>query len=236
MSGSAVNTTNNRMELTALLEGLKAIKNRQYPVAVFSDSAYIVNCFQQKWYLNWLKSGWLNSKKQPVENRDLWQQILNLVSQHPKVDFYKVKGHLKADDSVAIKKWHAKFLADYQTNLPFEVYQQAVNYNIRVDALAGLKLYGDILGPLTGHDHSAAVDMYQMIVNECEDDTLYQSAQLSLLSSYLNLAIHYMETFENTLDVIETDDDNTSLLLDRLIEKHANFITQRAESIYKERM
>ncbi len=100
----------------------------------------------------------------------------------------------------------------------------------------GLKLYGDILGPLTGHDHSAAVDMYQMIVNECEDDTLYESAQLSLLTSYLNLSIHYMETFENTLDVIEPDNDNTALLLNKLTEKRANFITQRAESIYKARM
>ncbi len=136
MYGSAVNTTNNRMELTALLEGLKAIKKRHYPVTVFSDSAYIVNCFQQKWYLNWLKSGWKNSKKQPVENRDLWQQILDLVALHPNVNFYKVKGHLKSDDLNAIKKWHSKFIADYQTNLPFEVYQQAVNYNIRVDALA----------------------------------------------------------------------------------------------------
>ncbi len=136
LSGGAVNTTNNRMELTALLEGLKAIHKRNYRVAVFSDSAYIVNCFRQRWYEGWLKRNWTNSKKQPVENRDLWQEILNLVALHPKVEFYKIKGHLKADDDVAIKKWHAKFVADYHSDLPFAVYRQAVAYNIRVDALA----------------------------------------------------------------------------------------------------
>ncbi len=100
----------------------------------------------------------------------------------------------------------------------------------------GLKLYGDILGPLTGHDHNTAVDIYQKIVNECEDDALYESAQLSLLSSYLHLAMHYMETFENTYDVIESDDDGNAQMMARLAEKRANFIIQRAESIYKERM
>ncbi len=134
--GSAKNTTNNRMELTALLEGLKAIKNRKHPVAVFSDSAYIVNCFRQKWYVGWLKRGWQNSKKQPVENRDLWEQILTLVEQHPSVEFYKVKGHLKSDDLATVNKWYAKFLKDYDSHLSFEIYQQAVTYNIRVDALA----------------------------------------------------------------------------------------------------
>ncbi len=100
----------------------------------------------------------------------------------------------------------------------------------------GLKLYADVLGPLTGHDYNMAIDMYQKIVNECEDDALYESAQLSILDSYLNLSMHYMETFENTIDVIESDDDNTQQFLDKLAEKRENFIVQRAESIYKNRM
>ncbi len=134
--GSALNTTNNRMELTALLSGLTAIKNRNHSVTVFSDSAYIVNCFQQKWYVGWRKRNWLNSKKQPVENRDLWQAILDLVALHPAVAFYKVKGHLKGDDEQAIKSWHAKLIADYQVNITLDDYRRAVAYNIRADALA----------------------------------------------------------------------------------------------------
>ncbi len=100
----------------------------------------------------------------------------------------------------------------------------------------GLKLYADILGPLTGHDYGGAVDMYQVIVNECEDDALYESAQVSILKSYLDLAMHYMEAFENTADVIEAADDSSRQLIDKLAETRANFITQRAEKIYKARM
>ncbi len=136
--GGALNTTNNRMELTALLEALKAITNRKHAVQVFSDSAYIVNCFQQKWYVGWLKRNWQNSKKQPVENRDLWEAILNLVKLHPSVSFYKVKGHLNIDDEAAIKKWHAKFKADYNIDMPYDVYKTAVAYNNRADALANV--------------------------------------------------------------------------------------------------
>ncbi len=100
----------------------------------------------------------------------------------------------------------------------------------------GIKLYADILGPITGHDYNLAIDFYQQVVNQCEDDALYQSAQISMLTSYLNLSIHYMETFENTIDVIESTDDNTTQILAELNAQREKFIIQRAESIYKERM
>jgi len=91
ISGGEFNTTNNRMELQAAIESLKSLKE-PCSVKLYSDSAYLVNCFQQGWYKGWIKNGWKNSKKQPVENKDQWEQLLELVNKH-KVEFLKVKGH-----------------------------------------------------------------------------------------------------------------------------------------------
>lgn len=91
MSGSADNTTNNRMELTAAIEALKVLKE-PCRVTLYSDSAYLVNCFHQGWYKGWLKNGWRNSKGQAVENQDLWKEILSLTDYH-QIEFVKVKGH-----------------------------------------------------------------------------------------------------------------------------------------------
>lgn len=90
-SGAEKNTTNNRMELKAAIEALKLLKEPCH-VRLYSDSAYLVNCFQQGWYKNWQKNGWVNSKKQPVENKELWQQLIKLMETH-QVDYIKVKGH-----------------------------------------------------------------------------------------------------------------------------------------------
>jgi ribonuclease HI len=89
--GSNRGTTNNRMELTAVIEALKALE-QPCRAKVHSDSAYIVNCFKQKWYLNWQKNGWINSAKKAIENKDLWQELLRLTGMH-QVEFIKVKGH-----------------------------------------------------------------------------------------------------------------------------------------------
>jgi ribonuclease HI len=91
ISGGSPETTNNRMELTAVIEALKALK-QPCRAKVHSDSAYIVNCFKQKWYLNWQKNGWVNSAKKAIENKDLWQELLRLTRTH-EVEFIKVKGH-----------------------------------------------------------------------------------------------------------------------------------------------
>lgn len=91
ISGGAKNTTNNIMELTAVVEALKMLK---YPceVDLYSDSAYIVNCFNQNWISTWIKNGWKNSKKEPVKNKEVWEELYNLTKKH-KVTFNKVKGH-----------------------------------------------------------------------------------------------------------------------------------------------
>lgn len=91
ISGSADKTTNQRMELQAAVEALRLVPPGSR-VRLHSDSAYLVNCFNQGWMKNWQKNGWQTSKKQPVENRDLWQQLLEL-SEKNMVEWVKVKGH-----------------------------------------------------------------------------------------------------------------------------------------------
>lgn len=89
--GAAKLTTNQRMELQAAVEALKALK---YPcrVELSSDSAYLVNAFNQNWLKKWQANGWLNSQGKPVENQDLWQELLQLAKVH-QIKWIKVKGH-----------------------------------------------------------------------------------------------------------------------------------------------
>lgn len=91
ISGGKENTTNNVMELTAVIEGLKLLKF-SCKVKLYSDSAYVVNAFVQKWIYGWIKNGWKNSSKEPVKNKELWQELYELTKTH-EVEFIKVKGH-----------------------------------------------------------------------------------------------------------------------------------------------
>lgn len=92
LSGAAVETTNQRMELQAVIGALSALKVNEWEVTVYSDSAYVVNAFQQKWLDNWQRNGWRNSKKEAVANQDLWKQLLKLTDKN-RVTMMKVKGH-----------------------------------------------------------------------------------------------------------------------------------------------
>lgn len=96
ISGGNKNTTNNIMEITAILEGLKALKV-ECEVNIYSDSAYCVNAFNQGWIYNWIKKGWKTAGGEPVKNKDLWQELYGLTQKH-KVTFNKVKGH--SDDEL----------------------------------------------------------------------------------------------------------------------------------------
>src|SRR5436305_7658485 len=91
LSGGESHTTNQRMELTGPIEGLRALTGRR-AVAIHSDSAYVVNCFRDKWYLSWRANGWRNAQKKSVKNRDLWEALLELVERHD-VTWHKVAGH-----------------------------------------------------------------------------------------------------------------------------------------------
>lgn len=91
ISGGCKNTTNNIMEVTAVIEALKCLKVES-DVQVYSDSAYTVNAFNQKWIYGWIKKGWKTASGDPVKNQELWQELYNLTQKH-KVQFIKVKGH-----------------------------------------------------------------------------------------------------------------------------------------------
>jgi len=91
LSGGEPLTTNQRMELTGPIEALRALPVRRL-VALYSDSAYVVNCFRDKWYIRWRQNGWRNAQKKPVENRDLWEALLAEVERHD-VSWHKVAGH-----------------------------------------------------------------------------------------------------------------------------------------------
>ena len=95
ISGGCKNTTNNIMEMTAVVEGLKQLKF-ECEVEVYSDSAYVVNAFNNGWIYNWFKNNWKTSDKQPVKNKELWQELYTLTKKH-KVKFIKVKGHSDND-------------------------------------------------------------------------------------------------------------------------------------------
>jgi ribonuclease HI len=89
-SGSSPQTTNQRMEVQAVLEAVRALPG---PLQVVSDSTYVVNCFRDKWWEGWLRRGWINSARKPVANRDLWEPLISLYRDRGDVTFKWVKGH-----------------------------------------------------------------------------------------------------------------------------------------------
>ena len=91
ISGGKKDTTNNVMELTAVIEALKLLK---YPckVKLYSDSAYVVNAFLQNWVINWQRNNWKTADKKEVKNKELWQELVELTNIHD-ITFIKVKGH-----------------------------------------------------------------------------------------------------------------------------------------------
>lgn len=90
LSGGEINTTNNRMELTAAISALEAL-TRPCSVSVTTDSQYLVKGITE-WIFAWIKKGWINSKKEPVLNRDLWERLYSLTTKH-RVEWKWVRGH-----------------------------------------------------------------------------------------------------------------------------------------------
>ena len=91
ISGYSENTTNNIMEITAVLEAVKMLKY-ECEITIYSDSAYVVNAFKQGWIYNWQKNNWKTSDKKPVKNQELWKELYIELCKH-KFEFVKVKGH-----------------------------------------------------------------------------------------------------------------------------------------------
>jgi ribonuclease HI len=93
LSGGERGTTNQKMEIRAVIEGLKALK-KPCAVTVYSDSSYVIKCMNDHWYRKWRSNGWISSQRKPVVNRELWEELLAVVegSGHA-ITFEKVDGH-----------------------------------------------------------------------------------------------------------------------------------------------
>ena len=96
LCGAETHTTNNRMEMMAVIQGLRALREPAR-VLVHADSAYVVNAFKENWIGGWKRRGWMTAAKKPVKNKDLWLEMLAEVERHA-VEWVKVKGH--ADDEL----------------------------------------------------------------------------------------------------------------------------------------
>ena len=118
ISGSAEETTNNRMELLAVIKGLEALKE-PCEVNVYSDSQYVVDAFNQGWIDAWKEKGWKTASKTEVKNPDLWSRLDELVARN-KVVFIKVKGHSDNEynnrcDKLAVNEYQTQALGDHNS-------------------------------------------------------------------------------------------------------------------------
>jgi ribonuclease HI len=135
--GGEKNTTNNRMELTAVIEAFKALKRDELDVEIYTDSAYVANCFRKRWYSGWQRNGWMTKAKKPVENRDLWEELLELTDRH-KVCFYHVKGHVNTDDRRKLDELYEKFKKANGDRFSRSEFIYILEKNNRADELAGI--------------------------------------------------------------------------------------------------
>lgn len=92
-SGGEARTTNQRMEIHAVLDAVQTLGPAHTAIEVVSDSTYVVNCFRDGWWRGWLAKGWINSQRKPVANRDLWEPLIELCRAHGGITFRWVKGH-----------------------------------------------------------------------------------------------------------------------------------------------
>ena len=136
--GGESNTTNNRMELTALIEGLSALTKKNYDIKVFSDSAYLIDCLRKRWYEKWRANGWLTSEKKPVGNKDLWERLLAFLPDY-EFRFYLVKGHIgKGASENTTKQSYNRFIRHNGDAFSFEEFIKITERNNRADELANL--------------------------------------------------------------------------------------------------
>ncbi len=108
LSGGEASTTNNRMELTAVIEGLKAL-NQSCIVELYSDSKYVIDALEKGWAVGWQKNGWKKADKKPALNPDLWEELLALTGKH-ELHYHWVKGHAENPmnnrcDALAVSRW-----------------------------------------------------------------------------------------------------------------------------------
>ena len=136
--GGERNTTNNRMELTALIEALSALTKKNYDVRVFSDSAYLIDCLRKRWYEKWRLNDWHKSDKKPVENKDLWEKLLAYLPDY-EFRFYLIKGHIgTGPGEEALRKHFERFVQHNGSGFSFDEFKTIADRNNRADELANL--------------------------------------------------------------------------------------------------
>jgi len=143
-----LNTTINKMELDAVINAFRQLKRDGLTIHVFTDSSYVANCFLNKWYVNWRNNGWKNKKKEPVENRDRWEELLTMVEKND-VTFYRVKGHVNlGSEKTDADKLYRKFLEnnknalsqDSAPEITFDDFRKLIDMNNRADELANIAM------------------------------------------------------------------------------------------------
>jgi len=140
LHGGELNTTNNRMELDAVIHAFRQLTKSGLRIRVFTDSSYVANCFRDEWYVSWRKNGWKNKKKEPVENRDRWEDLLSMVEAND-VSFYRVKGHVSLDSpSVDLDRLYKKFVEMNGSSFTFEDFKKVTEMNNRADELANIAM------------------------------------------------------------------------------------------------
>lgn len=107
--------TNNQMELKAVIEALKALKNPHLPVIVYSDSAYVVNGITYKWYRGWQANGWRNKKNEPVKNQEEWKELVELFTSFDFIQILKVKGHSTNKNNVLVDEMLNAIMDDVES-------------------------------------------------------------------------------------------------------------------------
>lgn len=115
--GGTKNTTNNKMELTSVIKGLKACKKRDVQTIVVMDSSYVVD--NLKWVPTWKKKNWRNSKNKPVKNKELWEELYKLVCLFSKIQFKRVKGHSGIEGNEIADSLANKAMDELEFNNPF---------------------------------------------------------------------------------------------------------------------
>ncbi len=138
LCGGEADTTNNRMEMMAMIEAFSALKRPGLTIDVFSDSSYVISCFRDKWYVGWQKNGWKTASREPVKNKELWVQLLELTAPH-NISFYLVKGHVDVHGSEAkLKKGYERFINNNGSGFRYEDYLYITEKNNRADELANI--------------------------------------------------------------------------------------------------
>ena len=139
--GGEANTTNNRMEMTALISALSALNRKGLQMDVFSDSSYLMDCFRKRWYVKWKANGWKTAGNEPVKNQELWEQLLGLIDGQD-IRFYLVKGHLDPNkNQSALDKRFKQFLKNNGKDFSYDDFLYAVEMNNRADELANIGMH-----------------------------------------------------------------------------------------------